>query len=172
MFQSVIIVIMAKDKKNSISLFTPFAFDKFTDNEKISSSTKREYLRQMLILAQDDKKAVVPYIAIAIGTIVFLTNNRFDDLLSKSNLALKLMFYAGILLLMISAVLFFTYWRKIHKCRIQITSCIPNLNIVKARDYWMDLWDKNERLFKLALIFLVTGAFLVYPIVFGLKLIA
>lgn len=153
-----------------MKLYTPFEFDDFTNDSVTDDNQKLEYIKQMISLAQEDKKAVFPYITIALISIAFVIN-RFDADINNTCIIIELLFYIGIALLISSAVLYFSYWRKIHKCQIQMTSCIPNLNIEKTRNLWIRLWDDNKSLFKIGLIFMIFGCAIVFIIPMILRLV-
>ena len=150
-------------------LFPPFEFDKFSNDSVFGKKRKLEYIKQMIILAKDDKKAIFLYITIALLSIAFVLN-KFDPDISNTNTYIKILFYIGIILLLLSAALNFAYWRTIHMCQMRITSCIPNLNIDKARDLWISVWKNNKLLFKAGLILMVLGFLIVFTILILIKI--
>lgn len=139
-----------------MKIYTDFDFAEFPDSKSIDKDVKMEYIRQMINLAQEDKKSVYPYVVFNVGAIVFIISNFQKSFLSLP-IILSLISIFGILLLISSSVSFFWYWRKIHKCQINLVSCIPDLNICKTKELWIDLWSKNKVLFKLGLIEMIIG---------------
>lgn len=139
-----------------MKIFTPFNFERFPLDGDIKNEYKLEYIKAMISLAQSDKKAVFPYVVVALAIMGFMVN-KYDQVIFTSSLEYKLLFYFGLILLIFYSILFFTYWRKIHKCEIRITNCIPTLNIYKAQLLWEDLWNNNKLVFKFGLLFLIVG---------------
>lgn len=139
-----------------MKIYTDFDFAEFPDSKSIDKDVKMEYIREMINLAQEDKKSVYPYVVFNVGAIVFIISNFQKSFLSLP-IILRLISILGILLFIFSSVSFFWYWRKIHKCQINLVSCIPDLNIYKTKELWIDLWSKNKVLFKLGLIEMIIG---------------
>jgi len=154
-----------------MKLFTDFDFDRLPFPNDITDANKLEYIKAMIALAQNDKKAVFPYVIIALAVAAFVVN-KYDILISVSSLTVKIIFYFGLLLLITSAVLYFSYWRKIHKCEIQLTNCIPTLNIQKAQSLWIGLWEDNKVLFKLGLLSLILGSLITVLVPVSLRIIS
>lgn len=150
-------------------LFTDFEFDSFSNGSKIDDSRKLEYIKEMIGFAKSDKQAVFMYFGFALATVVFLID-KLDEFMRNSGYAYLLIFYIGISVLMVSSISFFTYWRKIHRCHMSIVSCIPKLNIEKARDLWMSLWKDNKEFFKLGFYSLTIGLLSVFITVLIAKL--
>lgn len=139
-----------------MKLYTEFDFDLFSNEDNIDNSIKLEYIKKMIDLAQEDKKSVLPYITIALIVSAFEIE-QFDSEIIKATPLIQTSFYIGIILLILSSVLYFSYWRKIHKCQIRMISCIPKLNIEKVRNLWANLWHQNNLLFRIGLFFLTIG---------------
>jgi len=150
-------------------LFTEFEFDKFSNQDKIDDSLKLEYIKEMIVFARNDKQAVFMYFGFAIATVVFLID-KLDTFIRKSGFDYLMTFYIGISLLMISSILFFTYWRKIHKCHMSLVSCIPHLNIEMTRDLWVKLWKDNRHYFKFGFYFLTSGLLIIFITILVAKL--
>lgn len=153
-----------------MKLYTPFDFDNFSNTDAIENSTKLEYIKEMISLAQEDKKSVYPYVTISISSIVF-TLSKFEKLLSNSKIFFEVSYYIGVIVLICASILYFSYWRKIHKCQIQMTGCLPTLNIEKTRDLWIALWEENKALFKSGLVLIIIGCFILFSISITLKIL-
>lgn len=150
-------------------LFTDFDFDSFSNSGKIDDSRKLEYIKEMIGFAKSDKQAVFMYFGFALATVVFLID-KLDEFMRQAGYAYLLVFYIGIAMLIISSISFFTYWRKIHRCHMSMISCIPRLNIERARDLWVSLWKENKSFFKLGFYLLTIGLCFVFVVVFVAKL--
>lgn len=159
---------MSKRRK-FLNLFTEFEFDEFTENSGIENSRKLDYIKEMIALAKSDKQAVLMYLAFDLATIAFLID-KVDASIRELGFTSILLFYGGITLLGSSAVFFFTYWRKIHRCHINLVSCIPNLNIIKTRDLWLQLWSENKHYFKLGLLLLSVGIVILLSVTIASKI--
>ena len=156
---------MDKRKKLFINdLYTEFEFESFPDSSKIKDEIKIDYIKEMIALAKSDKQATFLYFGFALAAIAFLIDT-FDNLGSKAGFWYLLLFYLGITCLAISAIFFFTYWRKIHKCHMNIISCIPSLNIDKTKDLWINLWIENKKYFKNGLLLLIVGIVLLFIVI-------
>lgn len=144
-----------------MKLFTEFDFDKLPDEEAVESSVKLEYIKELIVFAKSDKQSVFMYFAFALAAIGFVIE-KFDTSIQSAGFWHLTFFYIGILFLIMAAMSYFMYWRKIHRTQMSIISCIPSLNIKKARGYWIELWKENQALFKLGLGFLVVGNSIIF----------
>jgi hypothetical protein len=142
-----------------MKVFTEFDFAEFPDPSSIEKETKLEYIKELINLTQEDKRSVYPYILFNIGAVVFIFGDMLDSLVTLS-MVWKLATIFGILMLIFSSVCFFWYWRKIHRCHISLVSCIPGLDIFKAKEAWVSLWVNNKVLFKLGLSAMIAGILL------------
>ncbi|MEN9582529.1 MAG: hypothetical protein RL641_483 [Candidatus Parcubacteria bacterium] len=137
-------------------LFTNFEFEKFSNTDPIENSVKQEYIKEMIALAKSDKQGTFFYFAFNLTAIVFLVE-KFQGVVREVGFGYFIVFCLGILLLCISSVFFFTYWRKVHRYHINVVSCIPTLNIERARDFWIETWEHNKRYFKAGFYCMTTG---------------
>lgn len=136
------------------SIYSPFDFDEipiYTSDE-----TKKTYITSMIDLAKDDKTSVNIYILLALGFLAYIFSQNVITVF-KANLFLKIIFFTGNISTIISAICFFWYWRKIHKCQINLTGCILSLNVKKAQELWIELWERNKALFKGGLVLICLG---------------
>ncbi len=160
---------MAKNKMFIQDLFTDFEFEPFPEDSEIENSVKLEYIKSMIDYANRDKQSVFLYFAFALGTVVFLIEKISSDIEKRSGIY-SIVLYTGITLMLLSAIFFFTYWRKTHKFQGFMISCIPSLNIKKTRDLWVRVWKENMGYFKMGLLFLSIGVFLSFTIIIISKL--
>lgn len=144
-----------------MQLFTEFNFDKLPDEASVESSVKLEYIKELIAFAKSDKQSVFMYFAFALAATAFVID-KFDPFVQSAGFWYLIFFYGGISLLIVAAMSYFMYWRKIHRTQMSIISCIPSLNIKKARGYWIDLWKENQSLFKLGLLLLIIGSSIVF----------
>jgi hypothetical protein len=136
------------------TVYEPFDFDE--PPEYISDEVKKTYITSMIDLAKDDKTSVNVYIILSLGFLGYIfTQNAFVAF--KESLFLKIILLVGCISLIISAICFFWYWRKIHKCQIHLTGCILTLNAKKAQLLWIELWNQNKVLFKTGLVLVCFG---------------
>jgi hypothetical protein len=142
-----------------MKIYTDFDFAEFPDPAIVDKDIKLEYIKALINLSQEDKKSVYPYVLFNVGAIVFIFGNMLSSLVALA-FVWRLLTILGILLLALSSIYFFWYWRKIHKCHINLVSCIPGLNIVKAKDLWTNLWMENKTLFKAGLVLMILGIIL------------
>ena len=142
-----------------MKVYTDFDFANFPDPSTVDKDIKLEYIKALINLAQEDKKSTYPYVLFNVGAIVFIFGNMLSSLVALA-LVWRFLTIIGILLLALSSILFFWYWRKIHKCHINLVSCIPGLDMVKAKDLWTNLWTENKSLFKAGLVLMILGIIL------------
>ncbi len=152
---------MNKNKLFFSDLFTQFDFETFSNEDIIDEGIKLEYIKEMISYAKSDKQAVSMYLGFALAVIGFLLGGSVAFLTNINTLQL-IIFYVGVGLLSVSAIFFFTYWRKIHKYHGSIISCIPTLNIERTKRLWVTLWGENKRYFKLGLLLLTLGIILLF----------
>jgi hypothetical protein len=144
-------------------LFTQFELEKFNNKDPIENSVKLEFIKEMIALSKSDKQGIFFYFAFNLAAIVFLIE-KVEGLMSYTGYGYLVVFCIGILMLSISSVFFFTYWRKIHRYHINVVSCIPTLNIERARDFWVQTWQDNKQYFKLGFILMTIGLIIVVSV--------
>lgn len=164
---------MKKLLKNKFisDLFSNFEFDAFSNSDPIDPGVRLEYIKEMISHAKSDKQAVFMYIAISLAAAVFLID-KLSILINDQSYWSVVLYFVGITLLIIAAVFFFAYWRKVHKIQASIISCIPTLNIERTRDLWIQLWQEHKRYFKLGLLLFSSGSFLVFVLILVSKIFA
>lgn len=142
-----------------LKIYTQFDFAQFPDPKDVSNEVKLEYIKELINLAKEDKTSIYPYVIFNLGAIVFIFGDMLEQLADLQYIW-RLSIIFGLLFLGFSSMLFFWYWRKIHKCHINLVSCIPGLDILKAKDVWIGLWEENKVLFKSGLIIMILGIIL------------
>jgi hypothetical protein len=129
------------------TVYEPFDFD--DPPEYTSDDVKKTYITSMIDLAKDDKTSVNVYIILSLGFLGYIfTQNAFVAF--KESLLLKIILLVGCICLIISAICFFWYWRKIHKCQIHLTGCILTLNAKKLNYYGLSYGIKIKFFLKQA----------------------
>lgn len=157
--------------KHISDLFSNFEFDTFSNADNIEAGVKLEYIKEMIAHAKSDKQAVFMYIAITLATAVFLID-KLSVLINDQSYWSIVLYFTGITSLLIAAVFFFAYWRKVHKFQASIISCIPTLNIERTRDLWIQLWQEHKRYFQWGLLLFSLGSFLLFILILASKIFA
>ena len=137
-----------------LSVYEPFDFDDIPID--IKDDTKTDYIKGLIDLAKEDKSSVYIYLILSIGFLGYVYTQGVVVIFKQSQF-LKFILLIGSLSLVLSAISFFWYWRKIHKCQINLTGCLPTLNAKKAMSLWVDLWRINKILFKTGLVLIIIG---------------
>lgn len=162
---------MIKGQKIVEKIFPNFEFDLFSNEAEIDDSIKLEYIKEMIAYAKSDKQAMFMYLTFGLAASIF-TIDKFDSLIRRTGSVYLVLFYIGIVLLIISVVSFFFYWRRVHDFQQKMISCIPRLNIEKTRDLWVRLWRENKKFFFFGLSSLIAGSLLVCITILVVKFIS
>ena len=128
-------------------------------SNEVKDSLKEEYILQTLKVMEEDKKSVLLYVAFDF-TVVSLTVagniKAIGDAKSYSAaLALGFIFLAG--------VLFFHYYRKVHKASFEILENILTLNVDNTRATREAVWENKKYFYIVGYVLRVAGVlWLVY----------
>ena len=94
---------------------------------QLSDPDKRDYIHSLVDDLESDKKSVLLYIAFEFGLIAITITKRYP--LEEIMPWLVLI---SLIFLFFSSYLFFNYFRKLHCSRLEITSCLIELDIEEA----------------------------------------
>lgn len=101
---------------------------------------RKEYIKSILSVVEADQKSVLLYVAFDLAVIsLMLSEKVFQGSSSKS-----LFVAGGLLLLLISASLFFDYYRKMHLSTFSIVDQLLSLNTRRARRIPNAVWQKHK----------------------------
>lgn len=105
---------------------------------------KLEYIKQMIDLVNQDKRAVMLYISFIIGTFV-LTISQFNTKLLEMSSGLKIICFFIAITLVTSCFFHFRYWRMLHRVSMKFIRCIPTLNTFRVRELWAGKYGVNNK---------------------------
>ena len=101
---------------------------------------KKEYIKTLLSLQEEDNRSVLLYVAFDLAVVsLTLSEKLFQGPASRSAFIA-----AGLCLLLISAALFFNYYRKMHLSRFRVADALLTLDTAGARDILTEVWKNHK----------------------------
>lgn len=122
-------------------------FQRFGGNgdELMNDELKQEYIKGLLSVIDEDKKSVLLYVAFDLAVVsLTLSEKIFQSPPGNSPIVA-----AGLILLLISAALFFNYYRKMHLASFKLVDQILTLNTAKAKKIPGEVWDTHHMGYKI-----------------------
>lgn len=110
----------------------------------MNDEIKKEYIKTLLSLQEEDNKSVLMYVAFDLA-IVSLT---LSEKLLQSSPSNSPFIAAGLCLLLVSAGLFFNYYRKMHLSRFTVADALLTLDTAKAREVPAQVWNDHKAGYK------------------------
>ncbi len=101
---------------------------------------KKDYIKTLLSIVEEDKKAVLLYVAFDLAVVSLTLSEKL--LPDKGGHQPFIAFGLGLLL--IAAALFFDYFRKMHLATFEIADCLQPLDTARAREIPKDVWKKHK----------------------------
>ncbi len=106
----------------------------------MSDDLKREYIKELLSVIDEDKKSVLLYVAFDLAVVSLTLSEKIFQSPAKNSPIVAL----GLILLLISAALFFTYYRKMHLASFAMVDQILTLDTTRARQIPDEVWSKHK----------------------------
>jgi hypothetical protein len=107
---------------------------------KVADELEREYIKSIMTVVEEDKKSVLLYVAFDLSVVsLTLSGKIFNTTTYKSPIVA-----AGLCLLLVSAALFFNYYRKVHLSTFLIADQLLKLNVKKARAIPTETWERHR----------------------------
>lgn len=111
----------------------------------MSDDLKKEYIKGLLSVIDEDKKSVLLYVAFDLAVVsLTLSEKIFQSPPGNSPIVA-----AGLILLLISAALFFNYYRKMHLASFNLVDQILTLDTAKAKKIPGEVWDAHHMGYKI-----------------------
>lgn len=101
---------------------------------------KKEYIKSMLSLMEEDKKSVLLYVAFDLAVISLVISEK---ILTVENF-FRPVVVVGLVYLLISVSLFFAYYRKMNLAAFPVTRTLLTLDVAKADAIRAEAWAKNK----------------------------
>ncbi len=101
---------------------------------------KKDYIKTLLSVVEEDKKAVLLYVAFDLAVVSLTLSEKLlpDKGGHQPFIAL------GLALLLIAAGLFFEYYRKMHLATFSIADCLLTLRTARAREIPKEVWKTHR----------------------------
>lgn len=106
----------------------------------MSDDLKREYIKGLLSVIDEDKKSALLYVAFDLAVVSLTLSEKIFQSPPKNSPIVA----SGLILLLISAALFFSYYRKMHLASFEMVDQILTLDTAKARQIPGEVWSKNR----------------------------
>lgn len=111
----------------------------------MSDELKKEYIKGILSVIDEDKKSVLLYVAFDLAVVsLTLSEKIFQSPPGNSPIVA-----AGLILLLVSAALFFNYYRKMHLASFKLVDQILTLDTAKAKKIPGEVWDRHQMGYKI-----------------------
>ena len=106
----------------------------------MNDELKKEYIKTLLSLQEEDNKSVLLYVAFDLAVVsLTLSEKLFQSTTSKTPFVAF-----GMLLLLVSAALFFNYYRKMHLSRFKVADALLKLDTAEARGIPSQVWKDHN----------------------------
>lgn len=106
----------------------------------MSEDLSKDYIKALIDLAEEDKKSVLLYVAFDLS-VVSLT---LSEKVFQGAQAHSLVVAAGLVLLLLSATLFFHYYRTRHLATFALVEQLLTLDVQAARQIPKDNWRRQK----------------------------
>ncbi|MCP4340697.1 MAG: hypothetical protein GY799_17875 [Desulfobulbaceae bacterium] len=106
----------------------------------MSDDLKKEYIKELLSVIDEDKKSVLLYVAFDLAVVSLTLSEKIFQSPSKNSPIVAL----GLILLLISAAFFFNYYRKMHLASFAMVDQILTLDTTKARQIPSEVWSNHK----------------------------
>lgn len=110
----------------------------------MSDDLKKEYITALLSVIDEDKKSVLLYVAFDLAVVSLTLSEKIFQSPPKNSPIVA----AGLILLLISAALFFNYYRKMHLASFEIVDQILTLDTDRARQLPTKVWNRHRSGYK------------------------
>lgn len=101
---------------------------------------KKEYIKSLLAVTEEDKKSVLLYVAFDLAVVsLTLSEKLLPGAGTRSPLTVT-----GLILLLLSAFLFFDYYRKIHLSSFALAKTLLDLNVANAEKLTKHVWQEHK----------------------------
>jgi len=106
----------------------------------VSDDLRKEYIKTLLSLLEEDKKSVLLYVAFDLAVVsLTLSEKLLQGPTSKSPFVA-----AGLCLLLASAAMFFNYYRKLHLSTFRLADVLLTLDTAAARQIPEQVWREHK----------------------------
>ena len=119
----------------------------------MSEQQKNEYIKGLLSIVNEDKKSVLLYVAFDFAVVSLILSNKIFEV-NPNNVNIVTI---GLVTLLISAVLFFNYYRKMHLACFELAKQLLNLNVERAEQIPKEVWRYNKMKYRLGHLALYIG---------------
>jgi len=101
---------------------------------------KKDYIKELLSVVNEDKKSVLLYVAFDFAVVsLILSQNIFDS--APSNIPAVAI---GMVFLLLSAALFFNYYRKMHLACFELAEQLLTLDADRAKKIPSEVWKDHK----------------------------
>lgn len=122
----------------------------------MDDNSKKDYIKLLLTLLEEDKKAVLLYVIFNFSLVTLSLNEKiFKN--SDQNGVFSLI---GICLLIISGYLYFDYFRKLHLSAYKVAETILILDTDEAKKIKEQIWLQNKTRYTVAYVSQISGVVL------------
>jgi hypothetical protein len=105
-----------------------------------SDDLKKEYIKSLLAITEEDKKSVLLYVVFDLAVVSLTLSEKVLQPSAKH----AWLTVTGLVLLLISAFLFFNYYRKIHLSSFGLAKMLLELDTVKAEGMTKHVWQEHK----------------------------
>ena len=106
----------------------------------MNDELKKEYIKGLLSVIDEDKKSVLLYVAFDLAVVSLTLSEKIFHSPPKNSPIVAV----GLILLLISAALFFNYYRKMHLASFKLVEQILALDTAKAKKIPGEVWDTHH----------------------------
>jgi hypothetical protein len=119
----------------------------------MSDDLKKEYIKGLLSVMDEDKKSVLLYVAFDLAVVSLTLSEKIFQSPPKNSSIVA----SGLILLLISAFLFFNYYRKMHLASFAMVDQILTLDTARARQIPSEVWSRHKTGYKVGYVSRVAG---------------
>lgn len=101
---------------------------------------KKEYIKTILSLQEEDNKSVLLYVAFDLAVVSLTLSEKLFQSPGPGSPFVA----AGLCLLLISAALFFNYYRKMHLSSFRVADALLELDTARAREIPTEVWNNHK----------------------------
>ena len=101
---------------------------------------KKEYIRSLLVVTEEDKKSVLLYVAFDLAVVSLTLSGK----LVQGSANQSWLTVAGLVLLLVSAFVFFRYYRRIHLSSFALAKTLLRLDVEEAEATPERVWQEHR----------------------------
>ncbi len=106
----------------------------------MNEDLKKEYIKELLAVIDEDKKSVLLYVAFDLAVVSLTLSEKIFETAPPNSPVIA----SGLILLLFSAALFFNYYRKMHLASFAVVDQLLTLDTTKARQIPAEVWRKHQ----------------------------